>query len=129
VSQLVPVVLTALVVAFIQVNLRSSYPEYAIGLAVLFTVVILLRVLGPLRDIIHVFYQLGQETGISGHYFDVLLRTMAVAYMAAFGSQICRDANEKSLAIAVELTGKLVVMIIALPIILGVVEALARILP
>ncbi|NMB23994.1 MAG: stage III sporulation protein AD [Firmicutes bacterium] len=128
-SHLVSVILTALVVAFIQVNLRASYPEYAIGLALLFTVVILLRVLAPLRDIIHVFYQLGQDTAIGGQYFDVLLRTMAVAYITAFGSQICKDANEKSLAIAVELTGKIVVMVIALPIILGVVEALARILP
>lgn len=128
-SHLVPVILTALIVAFIQVNLRSSYPEYAIGLALLFTVVILLRVLGPLRDIIYVLYQLGQDTGIGSQYFDILLRTMAVAYITAFGSQICKDANEKSLAIAVELTGKIAVMVIALPIVLGVVAALARILP
>ncbi len=129
VAEIVPVVLTALIVAFIQVNLRSQYPEYATILAILFTVIVLLRVLGPLRDMIHVFYQLGQGGGVSGRYFDVLLRTLAVAYITAFGSQICKDAGEKSLAITVEFAGKLVVMIIALPIILGIVEALVNLLP
>jgi stage III sporulation protein AD len=129
VSEMVPVVLTALILAFVQVNLRSNYPEYATVLAILFTVIILLRVLGPMRDMIQVFYQLGQGTGVAGRYFDVLLRTMAVAYITAFGSQICKDAGEKSLAIAVEFAGKLIVMIIALPIILGVVEALTNLLP
>ncbi|NLJ24044.1 MAG: stage III sporulation protein AD [Firmicutes bacterium] len=128
-SEMVPVVLTALILAFVQVNLRSNYPEYATVLAILFTVIILLRVLGPMRDMIQVFYQLGQGTGVAGRYFDVLLRTMAVAYITAFGSQICKDAGEKSLAIAVEFAGKLIVMIIALPIILGVVEALTNLLP
>ena len=128
-SEMVPVVLTALILAFIQVNLRSTYPEYATILAILFTVIILLRVLGPMRDMIQVFYQLGQGTGVAGRYFDVLLRTMAVAYITAFGSQICKDAGEKNLAIAVEFAGKLIVMIIALPIILGVVEALTNLLP
>ncbi|NMB12993.1 MAG: stage III sporulation protein AD [Firmicutes bacterium] len=128
-SEIVPVVLTALIVAFIQVNLRSQYPEYATVLAILFTVIVLLRVLGPLRDMIHVFYQLGQGVGIAGRYFDVLLRTLAVAYITVFGSQICKDAGEQSLAITVEFAGKLVMMIIALPIILGIVEALVNLLP
>lgn len=128
-SEMVPVVLTALILAFIQVNLRSNYPEYATVLAILFTVIILLRVLGPMRDMIQVFYQLGQGTGVAGRYFDVLLRTMAVTYITAFGSQICKDAGEKSLAVAVEFAGKLIVMIIAIPIILGVVEALISLLP
>ena len=128
-SEIIPVVPIALIVAFIQVNLRSQYPEYATIVAILFTAIILLRVLGPMRDMIHVFYEMGQAAGVSGRYFDVLLRTMAVAYITAFGSQICKDAGEKSLAITVEFSGKLVVMIIALPIILGVVEALVNLLP
>jgi len=129
VGQLIPIIVAALIVALIQVSLRSSYPEYATVLTVLFTTVVLLRVLGPLKDIIQLFTQLGQEAGITGRYFDVLLRTMAAAYITAFGSQICKDADEKSLAIAVELVGKLVVIILALPIIVGIVEALTTMLP
>ena len=128
-SDIVPVVLTALILAFIQVSLRAHYPEYATVLAILFTVLILLRVLGPVRDMIHVFYQLGQGAGVAGMYFNVLLRTIAVTYVTAFGSQICKDAGEKSLAITVEFAGKVVVMIIALPIILGVIDALINLLP
>jgi stage III sporulation protein AD len=129
VSEIVPVVVAALILSFLQVNLRSSYPEYAAVLAVLFTVIILLRVLNPMRDMIHVFYQLGQGAGVSGGYFDVLLRTLAAAYITAFGSQICKDAGEESLAMVVEFAGKLVMMIIALPIVVGVVETLVNLLP
>jgi len=129
VSEIVPVVLAALILSFIQVNLRSSYPEYAAVLAILFTVVIVLRVLNPLRDMIGVFYQLGRGAGVSGGYFDVLLRTLAAAYITAFGSQICKDAGEDSLAMVVEFAGKLVIMIIALPIVVGVVDVLVNLLP
>ena len=62
-GQLIPIIVAALIVALIQVSLRSSYPEYATVLAVLFTTVVLLRVLGPLKDIIQLFTQLGQEAG------------------------------------------------------------------
>jgi hypothetical protein len=47
VSEIVPVVVAALVLSFIQINLRSAYPEYAALLAILFVVIILLRLLSP----------------------------------------------------------------------------------
>ncbi|NLK08353.1 MAG: hypothetical protein GX316_06590 [Firmicutes bacterium] len=128
-SYLIPVVITALVVALIQVNLRASYPAYAVGVAAFFGVVVLFRILAPLRDITTVFYHLEQSWGGQSHYFSVLLRTMAAAYVTAFGAGLCKDAEENTLAVAVELTGKIVVMVIALPIVLAVVEALARLLP
>jgi len=129
VSEIVPVVMAALVLSFIQVNLRSSYPEFAAVLAALFTVIVLLRVLSPMREVIAVFHQLGRGAGVSVSYFDILLRTLAAAYITAFASQICKDAGEEGLAMGVELAGKLVVMIIALPIIVGVVESLVNLLP
>ncbi len=128
-SEIVPVVVAALVLSFIQINLRSAYPEYAALLAILFVVIILLRLLSPMRDMIRLFYQLGQGAGVSGGYFDVLLRTVAAAYITAFGSQICKDAGEESLAMVIEAAGKLVMIVIALPIIVGVVDALVNLLP
>ena len=40
---------------------------------------------------------------MSVSYFDILLRTLAAAYITAFASQICKDAGEEGLAMGVEL--------------------------
>lgn len=125
----VPVVIAALVLVLFQVHLRSRYPEYANMLAVVFVVVVLLQALGPLRDIFGVFNQLGREAGLSGTYFNILLRTIALAYITAFGSQLCRDAEENSIAVTVEFVGKIIIIIVALPIIVGIVEVLVSLLP
>ena len=51
------------------------------------------------------------------------------AYIAEFGSQICRDAGQEALAGTVELAGRVVILLLAVPILLTVFDLALKLLP
>jgi len=53
---------------------------------------------------------------------------MGVAYLAGFGAQICRDAGESSLGIKLELAGKIIILFLAVPIMVAIMEMILRLL-
>jgi stage III sporulation protein AD len=58
-----------------------------------------------------------------------VLKIMGIAYIAEFGAQVCRDAGEGSTATKIEFAAKILVMVLALPIIVAILESVLRLLP
>ena len=52
-----------------------------------------------------------------------------MAYITEFGSQICKDMGENSIASKIELGGKVIIMILGLPILTALTETILEILP
>ena len=67
--------------------------------------------------------------GINLVYLQVLLRIIGVAYLAEFGSQVCHDAGEGSLASRIELAAKILILVMAVPIVVAVMESIIKIIP
>ena len=62
-------------------------------------------------------------------YLNTLLKIMGIAYLAEFGSQICRDAGEGVIAGKVEFAGKLLILVMALPLLAAVLETILNFVP
>jgi stage III sporulation protein AD len=62
-------------------------------------------------------------------FLSALLKIIGIAYIAEFGTQVCRDAGENALAFKVELAGKVMILILAVPIISTIVDTVERLLP
>ena len=54
---------------------------------------------------------------------------MGIAYIAEFGAQVCKDAGEGSIAAKIELAAKILVVVLALPIIVAILESILRLIP
>ncbi len=67
--------------------------------------------------------------GINFLYMQTLLRIIGVAYLAEFGSQVCRDAGEGSLASRIEFAAKILILVMAIPIVIAVMDSILRIIP
>ena len=46
-----------------------------------------------------------------------------------FGAEISRDAGEEAIATKVELGGKIIIMVLAMPILLALMDLIIKILP
>ena len=55
-------------------------------------------------------------------YMELILKSLAIAYMTQISSTICRDCEEKSIASAIESVGRLEIIILSLPLINEIVE-------
>ncbi|MCD5407589.1 MAG: stage III sporulation protein AD [Desulfotomaculum sp.] len=85
--------------------------------------------LGHISAIFQVLRDLANQANISMIYLGTILKIVGIAYIADFGAQICRDAGEGALATKVEFAAKILVLVLAVPIIVAVLQALLKIIP
>ncbi len=127
--EILQVVALGLIVAVFTVLLRRERPEMALILALSFGVIVFLMVLNKLGAIINVFEDVTQRAQVDELYLATLLKILGIAYIAEFGAQVCRDSGEGTVANKIELAGKVLIMILALPIFAAILEAIMRLLP
>ncbi len=71
---------------------------------------------------------LANQGGVAPDYLGTVLRIVGVAYLTEFGAQVARDAGEGAVASKVELGGKVLVLTMALPILLGILQLVVHLL-
>lgn len=118
-----------LALTVVMLFLRRQYPELAFELSMAYVVVVFLLLLGPLEQMVGLFRELGRRADLSGYYLDVVLRAVAVAYLATFGAQLSKDAGEGSIAALIELAGKVLILVLAIPLFTALLDTLLRLLP
>ncbi|MDH7576215.1 MAG: stage III sporulation protein AD [Bacillota bacterium] len=127
--EILQVVGLGLVVAVLAVLLREERPEIALLLALGFGIMIFIMILGKMGAVITVFRDLTRRAQIDELYLTTLLKILGIAYIAEFGAQICRDAGEGTIASKIEVAGKVLILILALPIFAAILEVIVRLLP
>ncbi len=109
--------------------LRERYPAVAVQLMMAFVVGVFLLLMPSLGRVVSVFAELGERARVNASYVDAVLRVIGVAYIASFGAQVCKDAKEEALASVIELGGKVIIALLALPVLTGILDTLLRLLP
>ena len=61
-------------------------------------------------------------------YIEIILKILAIAYLASFCSEICNDAGAGSLASKVEFSAKIMILVLAIPILMAVLDSILQIL-
>jgi stage III sporulation protein AD len=85
--------------------------------------------LGYLKTIASSVEEIAQRANLDSIYLTTVLKVIGIAYIAEFGSQICKDSGEGAIASKIELGGKILMMVLALPILTALLEAVLKILP
>lgn len=117
-----------LVAAILAITLRQQRPEIAVVLTIAAGAVIFFMVAGKLLSVVQALNQLMHRAQLDNIYFGTVLKIIGIAYIAEFGSQICKDAGESSIASKIELAGKILIMVLALPIVLAVFDLITSIM-
>ncbi|MCL4522245.1 MAG: stage III sporulation AC/AD family protein [Firmicutes bacterium] len=66
---------------------------------------------------------------IPGVYLGLLLKVVGIAYLTTLAARIAYDSGESGVAVRLELAGKLFIVLLALPLIASVTEALLKMVP
>lgn len=128
VQDIIQIVGLGIVAAVFLVLLRQTRPELALLLSLAAGALIFLAVLGRITSILDILEELAFRANISGAYLATVLKIIGVAYIAEFGAQVLRDSNENAVASKVEMAGKVIIMILAIPIVVAIVETISRML-
>lgn len=126
---IIAIVGIAMIVTVFAVLLREERPEMALLLALAFGIMIFVLVLDKVGVIIDLFRELASKGEVDQLYLLSLFKILGIAYVAEFGAQICRDAGEGTIASKIEMAGKILILLLAIPIITAVLEIVVRLLP
>ena len=65
---------------------------------------------------------------IDSSYMTAILKMLGISYIGQFTSGICKDAGYGNIGNQIELFGKLAIMTVSMPILLGLLEAVSSFL-
>jgi stage III sporulation protein AD len=121
----------ALVAGVMLTVLRQYAGGAAVGLLVRLGValIILLAVMAPLARVLAALNRLVALGHLHGLYLALLLKVLGIAYLATLGAQVAQDMGEGALAGKVELAGKILILVLAVPVVTAIVELIFRLLP
>ncbi|MCC3373385.1 stage III sporulation protein AD [Cohnella sp. REN36] len=109
--------------------IREQKPMFAFLLAAFFGVAVFLALIGRIEGVVTVLEELADRSGIQTVYLKTMLKIIGIAYIAEFGAQIVRDAGMESVASKIEFAGKMLILVMAVPIISVIIETVLGLLP
>jgi len=108
---------------------RPVRSDFAVMLAIAGGVVILALLVSFLSDIFGTVKLIIDTAGISSSLYTLLMKIVGIGYLIEFTAGICADTGNSSLGDKVLLGGKIIIMVMALPIITGILEVIMELLP
>jgi len=127
--EIIQIVGLGLAGAVLLVFVRQIKPEHALFLSIALGVIIFLTLINQILSVLRVLQDLAIRANLNLLYLETILKIIGVAYIAEFGAQVCRDANEGTVAAKIELAGKVLIMVLAVPIVLAILEIIFKLLP
>lgn len=117
------IVATILILIFKKVN-----PEYGMFIGIAASVVIFFIVIDQLSIILDLISQISNAIDISDIYIKILFQILGIAFITEFGVQLCKDAGQSAIASKIEMVGKIMILIVSMPVILSIIDLINSIL-
>lgn len=108
---------------------RPVRQDYAVLIAIVGGVIILSMLVGYLSSVFDALKSIIGMTGLSGNLYKLLLKIIAIGYMVEFTAGLCIDTGNGSLGDKILLGGKVIIMVMALPIVTNILSIIMGILP
>lgn len=127
--EIVQVIGLGLIASVLVIILREYRPELAMQVSLVAGVIIMLMVINHVIGAVQVITEAAVMAGVNLIYLQTLLRVIGIAYLAEFGAQVCRDAGEGSIASRIELAAKVIILVMAVPIVVEVMDSIISLIP
>lgn len=109
--------------------LRQVKPELAVIVGLVGAVLIFLMVVSGLTKIISSINGIVAQTGLATQLFSSILKIVGIGYLCEIAASICQESGANAVADMVILGGKIIIMVLAIPIIQALVDVVLGVLP
>ncbi|CAM5792614.1 MULTISPECIES: stage III sporulation protein AD [Brevibacillus] len=127
--EIVQIVGLGLVATILALVIKEQKPMFAYLLAIASGVVIFYFLIGKIAEVIRILERLAVQADLNLVFLETILKIIGIAYIAEFGAQMTRDAGQGAIASKIELAGKVLILIMAVPIIQIIIETVIDLLP
>ncbi len=121
--KIISVCLAALVLCLV---LKKHSPMAAMAVAASGGVVMVLMVWEPATQLIGAVESLGEQAALPEGYTALILKVMGMTLACELAAALCRQAGEEELSKKVEFASHVLLLSLAMPVLLAVVEMISQ---
>lgn len=110
------------------VQFKGGKSEYSTYIVLGISVLIFTAILDQLEVLADAVRKIGDMIGLDGSYIRTILKMIGITYAAELGSGICKDAGYQAVAVQIEIFGKLLIMVLSVPVLLTVLQTIGEFL-
>lgn len=108
--------------------IQQSRKDLALIISLFVGVSIFVFVFNKFNAIILFLQDVALKANINTVYLNIVLKILAISYIASFCSEICKDAGANNIASKVEFGGKILILFLAIPILMAVLQSILNIM-
>ena len=97
--------------------IKQLKPEFVVPMTIGVSVLLLLMICDELYNVVYTFYNFADQANIDSEAIGCVIKVVGIGYLAEFSSNVCIDANCKSVGDKVLLASKIAILFCALPIV------------
>lgn len=125
IMKIIGIALTGVLAVSLIKNVRNEFSIYIVICAI---VIIFFLIADKLVAVLAFLQSVYGQISYGKTFFPILIKILAIAYMADFTAQLCKDAGEAAIGNKVEFAGKVIIFYLSLPIFLSVLDLINAIL-
>ena len=118
----------AFITAVAAIVLKSTKPELAFAVSVAGGIILLLFAFEIFRGSISIFNDIASATGIKSSLVKILLKMIGIGYLVEFSAGVLNDFGQNSVADKLVFCGKIIVLVLAVPILESVLSLVVTLL-
>lgn len=118
-----------IVATILAVVLKNQKPEISLQISIVTGLIIFIFVITKLHSVLEVLNMVARKVDIDLVYITTIFKIVGIAYVSEFGAQVCRDAGESAIASKIEFAGKILIMMLAIPILIALLNLVVEIMP
>ena len=110
------------------VQFKSGKSEYGIYISVALSLVIFFAIIGRLEVIIDALRTIANYINMDTAYIGTLIKMLGITYVAEFSAGICKVAGYQTIALQIEIFGKLAVLVLSMPVLMALLNTIKEFL-
>ncbi|HHY20389.1 MAG TPA: stage III sporulation protein AD [Bacilli bacterium] len=126
---MIQIVGLGLITTFLVLVVKEHKPLFAFSLTLFVGLIIFLFLIDEIIKVFQLLEKIAANANIQTAYFMTILKIIGIAYIAEFGAQIAKDAGQASIAGKIELSGKILIIVMAIPILTAIIEMVLSMFP
>ena len=92
------------------------------------SLVIFFAIIGRLEVIIDALRTIANYINMDTAYIGTLIKMLGITYVAEFSAGICKDAGYQTIALQIEIFGKLAVLVLSMPVLMALLNTIKEFL-
>ncbi|MGN9864771.1 stage III sporulation protein AD [Bacillus swezeyi] len=127
--EIVQIVGLGMIATFLSLIVKEQKPTFAFLIVVFAGCTIFLFLVDQIYEIIRMIEKIAANANINMMYVETILKIIGIAYIAEFGAQLTKDAGQGAIASKIELAGKILILVMAVPILTVIIETIIGLIP